>query len=301
MTDLRYDTVTLLTDLGLAGGQVGVLHSIVRQMAPGAGIVDLTHDVEPFDVRGASLVLARSVQYLCPGVIVGAVDPAAGSTQRRLALEVAGGAAVLLGPDNGVLAPAVGMIGGAERAVVLDDPEFWLPTAATTFAARDVYAPVAAHLCNGVALTDLGTEIDPAALMPGLVPLTSVEDDADGRPVLTAEVLMVDRFGNIQLNVDPAELEGWGTHLEVSTGGPARTATWVTAFSEIATGSIGLLVDSDGLVSVVADRHPASTDLSVTVGDSITLTRLDDDARPGVRTSVSIGRNRPSDPTAGVS
>ena len=200
-----YDTVTLLSDLGDADGFVGVLHSIIRQFAPAAGVVDLAHGVDPYDVRGASLLLARSIQYLCPGVIVAAVDPGAGSAQRAVALEVAGGAAVLVGPDNGVLAPGAGMLGGVERAVVLDDPAYHLPTAATTFLARDVLAPAAAHLCAGVPLEALGSSVDPGSLMPGLVPLTSTDATSDGRPQLTTEVLWVDRFGNVMLDVEHEE------------------------------------------------------------------------------------------------
>ncbi len=295
-SQLRYDTVTLLSDMGTVDGFVGVVHSVIRQMAPGVGVVDLSHGVAPFDVRGGSLTLARSVQYLCPGVIVGLVDPGAGGPQRPIALEVAGGAAVLIGPDNGLLAPAVGMIGGAERAVVLDDPTYHLPTSATTFAGRDVFAPVAAHLCNGIALTDLGTEVDPATLMPGLVPLTSVEHDGDGVPVLSAEVLWVDHFGNAQLNVDPDEIDGWGDRLHVRVGSTVRTAARVRAFAELGTGEIGVLVDADGLVALVADRHAAADELGITTGDAVTLTPLGDEGTPvGTRTAVTIGRRSDDD------
>ena len=297
VADLRYDTVTLLSDLGTADGFVGVIHSVIRQMAPGAGVVDLTHGIAPFDVRAGSLVLARSVQYLCPGVIVGMVDPAVGTGQRAIALEVAGGAAVLLGPDNGLLAPAVGMLGGAERAVVLDNTDLHLPTAATTFPGRDVYAPVAAHLCLGLDLLELGTEVDPAGLTPGLVPLTSLEPDADGVDVLSAEVLWVDHYGNVQLNVDPDEIDGWGDRIAVRLDGVARTATRVTAFGQLSTGEIGLLVDADGLVAIVTDRHPASVELSLGTGDAVLLSRVaDDDGPAGARTAVTIGRRPPTAP-----
>src|SRR4051794_29952789 len=112
MTELRYDTVTLLSDYGSADGFAGVVHSVIRQLCPGVGIVDLTHDITPFDVRGGSLVLARSVQYVCPGVIMAVVAPGVGTSRKPVAIEVAEGRAVFVGPDNGLLAPAVGMIGG---------------------------------------------------------------------------------------------------------------------------------------------------------------------------------------------
>lgn len=290
---LRYDTVTLLSDFGVSDGTVGVVHSVIRQMAPGVGIVDLSHGVPRFDVRAGSLTLARSVQFLCPGVIVGMVDPAAGTAGRAVAIEVAGGAAVLVGPDNGLLAPAVGMVGGAERAVVLDRDDLHLPTEATTFLARDVLAPVAAHLCGGTPLTEVGTEVDPATLMPGLVPLTSLETDDEGVPTLHSEVLWVDHFGNVQLNVDPDEIAEWGSPLTVGAHGTFRTVRRVSGFAELATGELGLLLDADGLMAVVADRHAAATEMSVEVGDAVTLSPLDDDPTDrGTRTAVEIGRPR---------
>ncbi|HPB44388.1 MAG TPA: SAM-dependent chlorinase/fluorinase [Microthrixaceae bacterium] len=287
----RYDTVTLLSDLGTADGYVGVLHSIVRQLAPGAGVVDLTHEIEACDVQAGALVLARSVQYLCPGVIVGLVDPGVGSDRRPIALEVTGGAAVLIGPDNGLLASAVGMIGGAERAVVLDNVDYHLRSDATTFAARDIFAPVAAHLCAGVAFEDLGTLVDPATLTPGLVPLNRTEQDADGTPVLEAEALWVDRFGNVQLNAELDDVAEFGDLLEVRTTRGARTVSLVSTYSDLADGAIGLLVDSDGLLSLVTYGRSASTELVVSRGDAVSLRPISDDGT-ATSTTVALGPTR---------
>ena len=287
----RYDTVTLLSDLGTADGYVGVLHSIVRQLAPGVGVVDLTHEIEACDVQAGALVLARSVQYLCPGVIVGLVDPGVGSDRRPIALEVAGGAAVLIGPDNGLLASAVGMIGGAERAVVLDNVDYHLRSDATTFAARDIFAPVAAHLCAGVAFEDLGTLVDPATLTPGLVPLNRTEQDADGTPVLEAEALWVDRFGNVQLNAELDDVAEFGDLLEVRTTRGARTVSLVSTYSDLADGAIGLLVDSDGLLSLVTYGRSASTELVVSRGDAVSLRPISDDGT-ATSTTVALGPTR---------
>ena len=104
----------------------------------------------------ASLALVRAIQYLPSGVVVAVVDPGVGTQRRAIAVEVAGGEGVLVGPDNGLLAPAAAMAGGAERAVSLTDTSYHLAAPGATFAGRDVFAPVAAHLCNGVDLAELG-------------------------------------------------------------------------------------------------------------------------------------------------
>ena len=99
------------------------------------------------------------------------VDPGVGSDRRAVAVEVGSGESVLVGPDNGLLAAAVGMVGGADRVVELTNPDYHLPSPGATFAGRDIFAPVAAHLCAGVALEDLGTRIEPSSLQPGMIPL----------------------------------------------------------------------------------------------------------------------------------
>src|SRR5690606_9165 len=116
--------------------------------------------IAPHDVRGGGLALARAAQYLCPGVVLAVVDPGVGTDRRAVAVEVGGGQSVLVGPDNGLLAPAVAMSGGATRAVELTNTDYQLPAPGPTFAGRDVFAPAAAHICLGTPLEDLGPEVD---------------------------------------------------------------------------------------------------------------------------------------------
>ena len=122
----RYDTVSFLTDYGVVDEFAGVVRSVIRDLAPHATVIDLTHGIAPFDVRGGSLALARSIGYVASGVVLAVVDPGVGSARRAVAIEVAGGEGVLVGPDNGLLAPAVSLVGGAERAVELTNTEYQL-------------------------------------------------------------------------------------------------------------------------------------------------------------------------------
>lgn len=282
----RYDTVTFLSDYGTTDEFVGVVKSVLHQLAPGVTCVDLTHEIAPFDVRGGALALARSVQYLSPGVILAVVDPGVGTDRRAVAVEIADGRAVLVGPDNGLLAAAVAMAGGATRAVHLDDPQYHLEAPGPTFSGRDIFAPVAAHLCRGVALAELGTTIDPAELLPGLVPLSRREGDD-----LIAEVLWVDRYGNCQLNVEPDEVEEWGDRVEITAGTRTRVTRRVGTFADVGSGELGLVVDSYGLLALVADQASAGEDLSLAAGDEVTLRAVEADGLGvSVTSSVQIGR-----------
>ena len=281
----NYDTVSFLSDYGLTDEFVGVVKAVIRERAPHALVLDITHGIAPFDVRGGSLALARSVQYLPSGVVLAVVDPGVGTDRRAVAVEIADGEGVVVGPDNGLLGPAVAMAGGSERAVVLTNAEFHLVGPGDTFAGRDVFAPVAAALCNGVDLAELGELVDAGDLLPGVVPLP--RDAAGGG--LVAEVLWVDRFGNVQLNLGPDDLDGWPTSVQLRWGdGEVRSARTVRAYGDIGTGACGLVLDSYGMYSVCLDRHSAAAELGLRTGSEVTVAPLDD--VPGRSTPVRLTR-----------
>jgi S-adenosylmethionine hydrolase len=192
---------------------------------------------------------------------------------------------VLVGPDNGLLAPAVAMVGGATRAVWLNNAEHHLDAPGPLFDGRDIFAPVAARLCEGVPFDELGDLIEPAGLFPGVFPISEVTDDG-----VSAEVLWVDRYGNAQLNVDPSELEPLGDVFEVRVDGRVRSARRAHHFSEIGTGSVGLVTDSYGFVALVCDRASAAEELRLEPGAQLMLVPLDGEPEPpGVTTAVQLG------------
>ncbi|MGI8938548.1 MAG: SAM hydrolase/SAM-dependent halogenase family protein [Iamia sp.] len=291
MATLRHQTISFLSDYGHSDEFVGIVHSVIRTLAPEVGVVDVTHEIAPHDVRAGGLALARSVQYLAPGVVLAVVDPGVGTDRRGVAVEVGDGEAVLVGPDNGLLAPAVAMVGGASRAVELTSLDHRLDTPGATFDGRDVFAPAAAHLCRGTALEDLGPLIDPAGMRPGVLPLPQVEDDGLG-----AEVLWVDRFGNAQLNLGPEDLDGLGgeDRVGVRIEGRTRSARRVRAFADLTPGELGLIVDSYGLVALVLDQRSAAAELGLGPSHAVTLTSLGETGAddPGAVSPVEL-RDRP--------
>src|SRR5438445_7150591 len=263
----RLDTVSFLSDYGLADEFVGVVKAVIRTIAPHAVVIDITHEIPPHDTRAGGLALARSVQYLPSGVVLAVVDPGVGTARRAVAVEVGDDpVSVFVGPDNGLLAPAVGMAGGAGRAVSLTNDDYHLPSPGPTFAGRDIFAPAAAYLCDGVDLAELGETIDPLSLLPGILPLTRAEN---GKVV--GEVLWVDRFGNVQLNVDPEELAPMGDAITLRFGDQVRTAVRAHTYDELGPGQIGLVVDSYRLVSAALARRSAADELRLQAPTEISL------------------------------
>ena len=160
---MTFGLVSFLSDYGRTDTFVGVCHGIVLGRAPHVRIVDLTHDVPPHDVRVGALLLARSVPFLPVAVHLAVVDPGVGTPRRGVAVAAARGD-LLVGPDNGLLWPAVARLGGASGVWELTEPQFWLEPLSGTFHGRDIFAPVAAHLAAEVAPERVGQAIDPGSL-----------------------------------------------------------------------------------------------------------------------------------------
>ena len=252
----RFETISCLSDLGLRDEAVGVVHSILRELSPGSVALDICHEIEPGDTRAAALMLARSVPYLAPGVVLVSV----GDRLERpaIAVEVGDGQAALVGPDNGVLAAAVAVVGGADRAVQLTNDDIQFASPGALHPARDVIAPAVGHLAAGAPLASLGTEIDPAMLLPSLMPVPRIEDDGS----VSAEVLLVDRLGRAQLNVDRDALDGMGEILVLAFAEERRV---VRLLDEDASGSgqAALIDDVHGLLTISAPEGAAQMGLDV--------------------------------------
>jgi S-adenosyl-L-methionine hydrolase (adenosine-forming) len=283
----RYDTISFLSDYGLEDEFVGVVHSVIRSINPEVAVIDITHAIAPHDVRAGGLALARSASYLCAGVVLAVVDPGVGTVRRAVAIEVGDGASVLVGPDNGLFAAAVAMVGGATAAYELTNTDYHLPTAGATFAGRDIFAPVAAHLCAGVALSELGTAIDPHSLTPGVLPISRFED-----ATLVCEVLWVDRYGNVQLNLSPDDLAPFGARLRITIKGRTRSAVRAATYADIRVGEVGVVIDSYGLVSLCVDRGSAALELGADAGAQVLVDPADGDPEPRPAVSVSL-RTKP--------
>ncbi|MFC0529140.1 SAM hydrolase/SAM-dependent halogenase family protein [Phytohabitans kaempferiae] len=256
----RYDWISFTTDYGLSDGFVASCHGVIARLAPGVRVIDVTHGVAPGDVPRGAAVLAQTVPHLPPAVHVAVVDPGVGTTRRGIAARTPGG--LLVGPDNGLLPWAADALGGIEALVELANPEWFLADVSRTFHGRDIFAPVAARLALGADLGDAGPAADPATLVRLPEPVVAV-----GEGWLEAEVLTIDRFGNVQLAAGGDALDGLGASLRV---GGVR-AVRGTTFAEAAPGGLVVYVDSAGRAAVAVNGGRAAVVLSVTPGDVVRL------------------------------
>jgi S-adenosylmethionine hydrolase len=261
--------ISFLSDYGLADEFVGVVHGVLAKLAPDSRVIDVGHGTPPGDIKAAALSLTRAIQYLPEGVALVVVDPGVGSERKALAVETDWG--FFVGPDNGVLSPAVAMVGGARLMVSIDNPEARIPSPGETFHGRDIFAPAAALLASGEArIQDLGSEVGPDAVQPLLLPLPEIE----GR-LITGEAWWVDRFGNVQTNIGPDDLAAIGlapgSILTLKVGASLHSIPWVAAYSDVDPGEALVHVDSAGLIAIAVRDGAADQELNLSGGVAVTL------------------------------
>lgn len=276
----RPDTVFFLSDYGTRDEFAGVVRAVLRRLAPAATVIDLTHEVPPFDVAAGARALARSIPHLGDGVVLGVVDPGVGSTRRGVALRVAGERQrFFVGPDNGLLLPAAELIGTEIEAVELPAPDPMQDAA--TFDGRDVFAPAVASLCNGATLDDIGATLVPSSLVRLLLPLPKHATLADGRAVRWCQVGWVDRFGNLQLSAAPTDEDpdafalAWADDDQNAPRGMTdRMVRRVDAFADLRPGELGMIVDANGRLALVVREGSAAEQLGVGTGQLVGLAEL---------------------------
>jgi S-adenosylmethionine hydrolase len=261
--------ITFLSDFGLQDDFVGVCHGVIKRIAPDVDVIDITHGIAPQQVLQGALVLANTIPYVPEGVHLAVVDPGVGSDRRALALRDASGR-VYVGPDNGLLVPAAEACGGVAEANELTNPEYALPWISRTFHGRDVFAPAAAHLALGVELSQLGPAVDAGALVRIDVPVPEI---ATGR--VSASVLYVDSFGNVQLNLTTEDLErvgiAPGDQVEVALRGERYYATAARTFADARKGDIILYEDAYRNVSIAISGGDAAGMFGARPGQSVRI------------------------------
>jgi S-adenosylmethionine hydrolase len=265
--------IALLTDYGYADTYIAQVKAVLLRMCPTCEVLDLTHGVPPQAVRSGAYLLASATPYLPDGaIVIAVVDPGVGTA--RCAVAVQGLRHTYLAPDNGLLSLAL-HDDPPQRAVVLDNPRYHLPEVSATFHGRDLFAPCAAHLANGVPLEQLGTAIPPDTLqrLPHLEPEFTA-DAVHCRPLHT------DHFGNVVFNLRYEAFRRWqGEEVDSvrvwlkPAGGEAVELPLVRTFGEVGWGEPLAYWGSNGYLEVAVNGGSAAQQLKIADDALLTLVR----------------------------
>src|SRR5579872_165018 len=257
--------ITLTTDFGVSDHFVGVMKGVILGIAPRFSIVDITHEIRPFEITEGAFVIAQAYKYFPKKTIhVIVVDPGVGSQRRPILAETGG--QYFIAPDNGVLS----MIFSAEETKKvrhITNTEVFLHPVSKTFHGRDVFAPSAAHLANRT--------LTPARLGPVIEDYVKLKFDKSvrtGKRVWTGTVLKVDRFGNLITNLRAQEVPDLQIRPFQMNAGLELISRFAMTFSECQPGELFVVVGSSGYLEVAVNQGSAAKMLGVATGSPVELT-----------------------------
>lgn len=264
--------IVLMTDFGVKDIYVGVMKGVIAQICRDAFVIDLTHEIAPQSISTGAWALKNAYRYFPQGsIFLAVVDPEVGSERNPLVVEADGYRFVA--PDNGLLTHII-RNASEWRAVAIKNSSLWLPKVSATFHGRDIFAPAAAHLAMGVALSEFGPPIEQ------LVELDIAPVYHEGRRIV-GSVIHIDHFGNLITNIEPLQ---WGVDRQLtingaSFGAPTARVTILDtslrgiqrAYYESRPGDLLAQVDSTGALELAVYRGSAAAYIGASVGDTVTL------------------------------
>ncbi len=260
--------ICFISDFGLDDTWVGVCHAVIHRACPQAHIVDLGHNIPPFDTRKGAATAAAGVYQIPDAIHLVVVDPGVGAGRRNLCLATKSGA-LLVGPDNGVLMPAADRGGGVELAIEIDSSKIDFRSPLATFHARDVLAPAAAALACGVDARSLGHPVAVSELVAGPFGRCVGGDGA-----VACEVIDVDRFGSVRFNISAEELEPLGLKtraLGIAAGHTTIEVPFGATFADVREGEPVMVIDSSGWLTLALNKGSALERYGIEVGSTATV------------------------------
>lgn len=253
--------IALMTDFGDKDPFVGIMKSVILTIAPQVPILDLCHEIYPGDIQSAAFALHMAFPYLPEdAILVAVVDPGVGTGRMGVAVELGG--RIFVGPDNGLLSWIVSRY-PPSSIVNLTNDRFFLKPVSTTFHARDIFAPVAAHLSKGVQLSEFGPSVSALTTFP--LPKVAVDLQS-----IRGEVVYVDRFGNLVTNIERPVFDDWlATHQDsnvVINLGSVEIQGISSTYDDAQAGHAVAVFGSSGFLEIAVTGGSAAKTFSATRG-----------------------------------
>jgi S-adenosylmethionine hydrolase len=260
---MRKPIVTLTTDFGTRDHFVGVMKGVILSICPDAAIVDISHEVHPFEISEGAFLVAQAYSYFPPKTVhVVVVDPGVGSARRPILIEAAG--QYFIGPDNGVLAMVYSGVNHKAREITAE--KYFLQPVSRTFHGRDIFAPAAAHLANGARPSSFGKLID-----DHLKPLFA-KPDRIAKRTWVGGVLHADRFGNLITNFHIDDFGGIRVRPFELAVGVTKLNRLALTYAEVEPAEPFVIVGSSGYLEIAANQSSAARMLGCGTGAPCELT-----------------------------
>jgi len=255
--------ITLTTDFGVGDFYVGAMKGAILRIAPDVHLVDISHQIPPQDVLTAAFVLRHAAREFPPGTVhLAVVDPGVGTQRRPLALQSDG--QLWVGPDNGLFSFVLDR--PKTQAHQITRTELCSPRPSHTFHGRDIFAPIAAHLCSGLALAEVGPSIADPVHLDHTTPQKSAAR-------IEGLIVHIDHYGNLVTNISIADLTPWGSAVRVRLG-PQVLQGLSQTYADVDQGEPLALIGSTGLLEISINGGNAARQLDLNRHDSVVIERI---------------------------
>lgn len=254
--------ITLTTDFGVKDHYVGVLKAVLLSIAPDTRLIDISHQIPPQDIMAGAWVVRNSAMLFPPeSVHLVVVDPGVGTQRKPIAIKIED--QYFVGPDNGIFSLIADRYD--YKGIELTNSQFWRPKPSQTFHGRDIFAPVAAHLANGVNFSELGKPIDKLQTYRWAVPIS----DKDG---VQGWIVHIDHFGNLISNIPESMIRETGAdaNLKIYVGNTIFD-TMVNTFGDVPDGEPAAYIGSSGVLEIAINKGDAREMLGVEKGAQISI------------------------------
>lgn len=266
---MRNPLIVLTSDFGLSDNFVGVMKGVILKIAPYVSVVDLTHEINPQNIKEAAFVLHTAVDFFPEGTIfLTIIDPGVGTDRDAIAFKAANN--FFIAPDNGVLTYILRKY-KIEGVYSLTNVKYHLEKVSPTFHGRDIFAPAAAHIANGVPLQELGKRISPY----NLVTLSNPQCFLDSQNIWHGEVIHIDHFGNIvtslhesSLKIAPSKNIDKNSYWVVETG-DMKIQSLSYTFGDVGVGSFVAYLGSSGYIEIGMRDGNAAAVKNIKTGDNV--------------------------------
>lgn len=269
LSETKTPLIFLTTDFGFDSESIGIVKGIIIRFCPDANIIDLCNTISPYSIISAAWLLKTTISYLPKAIHIAVVDPGVGANRKGLIVKSRRGD-IFIGPDNGILISPTVKIGGIETAISIENQDFLLKPISHCFHARDIFAPTAAHVANGVSLDCFGPTIPFDLLTPNPCPESNV---------LLNEILglitYIDRFGNIFTNIAIDDLLSrgfkFGMPINFTYLNHSYRTIYCPTFSNGPDGQLISLDDSYGGLSIAINKSNAAQYINAVIGEYLTV------------------------------
>ncbi len=251
--------LTLLSDFGDRDEYVGVMKGVIAQINASTRVIDITHQIPPQNIAAGRFCLMNAYPYFPQGTVhVAVVDPGVGGKRRAIAVELTSG--FLVAPDNGLLSGVLSQH-NVIAAIELTNQNYWYTsTPSSTFHGRDIFAPVGAHLANGVAIQELGTEINPATLVKLELAECTYQSDS-----ILGSIQYIDHFGNLVTNIPGSSVGDKSWYVQVGDQNISNSQT----YADGKIGEVIALIGSHNWVEIAVNSGNAQLQLQMELGRKI--------------------------------